>query len=290
VHVPYGYSETLAVSERINWRVEDIIGGDHRLDLERRFLPEALAGVEELDFLNASEKRTLNQIRGHAYLATFALVEEFILPFVLDHARSRLDADDYEVRALLQFATEEAKHIHLFKRFMDDFARAFGCSPDVIGPASAVAEEVLAHGQLGVALAILHIEWMTQRHYVESAKDDGSIDRQFESLLRHHWMEEAQHAKYDTLIVEAIATRSGPTDIEQGLRDYDRIGRILASGLSRQVHLDLESFCEATGRELDADEKKRFIQQQERSAHRTFLEAGASHPNFVRTRSALERM
>ena len=30
---------------------------------------------------------TLNQIRGHEYLAMFGLVEEFILPYVVDHAR-----------------------------------------------------------------------------------------------------------------------------------------------------------------------------------------------------------
>ena len=47
----------------------------------------------------------------------FGLVEEFILPFAVDHAQAQLLGDDYQVRALLQFAGEEAKHIHLFKTF-----------------------------------------------------------------------------------------------------------------------------------------------------------------------------
>ncbi len=38
----------------------------------------------------------------------------------------RLHGDDYRVRALLRFAGEEAKHIHLFKRFGEEFARGFG--------------------------------------------------------------------------------------------------------------------------------------------------------------------
>ena len=39
---------------------------------------------------------------------------------------------------------------------------------------------------------------MTQLHYLDSVKDDGDLDPLFKSLLRHHWMEEAQHAKLDT--------------------------------------------------------------------------------------------
>src|SRR3712207_897195 len=96
-----------AAAERVNWRVEEVIGGDRRLDFGKRFLPESLARVEPLTFLAPDERRVLNQIRGHAYLYMFGLVEEFILPFVLDQARPRLHGDDAEVRALLGFASEE---------------------------------------------------------------------------------------------------------------------------------------------------------------------------------------
>ena len=91
----YDYAAVLAASERIHWRVEDIVGGDKQLDFSRPFMPESLARVESLTELTADERRTLNQIRGHGYLAIFGLVEEFILPFVLDHARPRLRDDDH---------------------------------------------------------------------------------------------------------------------------------------------------------------------------------------------------
>ena len=89
-------------------------------------MPESLAQVKKLSFLTLDEQRTLNQIRGHEYLAMFGLVEEFILPYVVDHARPQLSGDDYRVRALLGFAGEEAKHIHLFKRFREEFEEGFG--------------------------------------------------------------------------------------------------------------------------------------------------------------------
>ena len=131
---------------------QEIIGGDKKLDFNKPFLPEALARVEGLSFLTADERRTLNQIRGNTYLCIFGLVEEFILPFVLDHTRPHLQGDDYRVRALLQFAGEEAKHIHLFKRFREEFAQEFGSSCSVIGPPEAIAAAVLAHDPLSVAL------------------------------------------------------------------------------------------------------------------------------------------
>src|SRR5262249_30992385 len=151
------------------------------------------------------EKLTLNHIRGYDYLCAFGLVEEFILPFILDHARPQLEGDDYRVRAFLGFASEEAKHIHLFKRFRAEFEEGFGTSLQFIGPPSAAAEAARAHEPLPVALVILHIEWMTQLHYTGSVKDSRELDPQFASLLKHHWMEEAQHAKLDTLMVEALA-------------------------------------------------------------------------------------
>ena len=189
----YNYQETLAASVKANWRVEDIIGGDKRLDFSRPFMPDSLARVNSIDFLSGDEKILLNQIRGYGYLCTFGLVEEFILPFVLDHVRPHLNEDDYQTRALLQFASEEAKHIHLFKKFAEEFKAGFVTTCETIGPPEEIGKAVLSHGPLGVALVILGTEWATQKHYLESIRDDDELDSQFKSLLRHHWIEEAQH-------------------------------------------------------------------------------------------------
>ena len=86
----YSYESALAASSRINWRVEDIIGGEKKLDFAKPFMPESLSQVNEFSFLTPAEKMTLNQIRGHEYLSMFGLVEEFILPYVVDHARPQL--------------------------------------------------------------------------------------------------------------------------------------------------------------------------------------------------------
>src|SRR4030095_14710124 len=119
-----------------------------RLDFTKPFMPESLARVESLELLSAAEQILLNQIRGFGYLYTFRVVAEFILPFVLDHARPHLNEDDYRTRALLQFASEEAKHIHLFRKFAEEFKAGFVTYCETIGPPEEIGKAVLSHGPL----------------------------------------------------------------------------------------------------------------------------------------------
>ena len=68
----------------------------------------------------------------------------------------------------------------------------------MIGPSEAIGAEVLRHDPLAVGLLILMIEWMTQEHFLGSIRDNGGLDQLFKSLMKHHWMEEAQHAELST--------------------------------------------------------------------------------------------
>lgn len=274
----YTYEAVLADCIKVRWQVHDVIGGP--LDFTRPFLPEQLAQVRALP-LSASEKLLLNQIRANSYLHLFAFVEQFILPFVTDEARTRmLGGDPVEVRALMAFAEEEAKHIQLFRRFADEFRAGFPVACGVLGGAADVARTVLAHDRLGVGLLALMIEWMTQAHYTDSVKDDGDLDAQFKSLLRHHWMEEAQHAKLDTLVVEKLAEHAS---IEQALRDLDVLVGAIDGLLMRQVELDLASLEEAAARRFTADDRARIVKVQQRAYRETFLVTGLTSRHFLAT-------
>ena len=279
----YTFEATLASSIKVQWRVEDVIGNGKQLDFTKPFMPESFARVEPLDFLSAKERLVLNQIRGHDYLYIFGLVEEFILPFVLDHARPNLRGNDARARAFISFAGEEAKHMDLFRRFREDFLKSFGSHCDVIGPPDAIADAVLSKHPLAVALVILHIEWMTQRHYQESVVDDTNLDPQFKSLLKHHWMEEAQHAKLDTLMVHAISEACTEKERADAIDGYLEIGGMIDSGLMQQVQFDLESLKRATGRIFTPEETERFFAAQQQATRWTFLGSGMSHPNFLAT-------
>ncbi|HET9639542.1 MAG TPA: diiron oxygenase [Allosphingosinicella sp.] len=283
----FNFSDVLASSAKAAWQVEDVLPAGAQLDFKRRFLPEALARTDGLAFLSDDEKRVLNQIRGHEYLTLFGLVEEFILPFVLDHARPQLNGDDLRVRALLNFASEEAKHIHLFKLFHQRFTEAFGTPCEAIGPAEAIAAEVLRHDPLSVALAILQIEWMTQSHYLDSVRDDGELDPLFKSLLKHHWMEEAQHAKLDTLMVEALADGRSEAQIQAAIDGYLEICDFFDGGFAAQTSLNLDAFEAATGRKLGVQRREHLQAQQHQALRWTYLGSGMVHPKFTATLAGL---
>ena len=283
MHHNYSYQTALAASDRINWKIEDLIGGDKKLDFTKPFMPESLAQVKQLSFLTDEEKKTLNQIRGHEYLSMFGLVEEFILPYVVDHARPKLSGDDYRVRALLKFAGEEAKHIHLFKRFRQEFENDFGSKCDFIGPAEDISRFVLGHSPLGVGIGVLHIEWITLRHYVEGVQDNQDLDPQFKNLLKNHWLEESQHTKLDTLMIEEIVSNATSQEIDQAFKEYGEIGAFLDQGIQQQAAFDVESFVQATGRKLTKSEREEMTQAVLKGMRWTYLGTGMTHPNFLAT-------
>lgn len=279
---PYSYKATLEAAHKVNWRIEDIIGGDKRLDFTKPFMPELLAGVESISCLNQAEKLILNQIRGNSYLYLFGVTEEFIIPLVLQHVQNIGMEEIVATQAFLCFAEEEGKHINLFRRFEQEFKAGFNSPCGVIGPAQAIADSVLKHHPLGIALAILQIEWMTQHHYLDSVQDNQDLDPQFCSLLKHHWLEEAQHAKLDALMVEAMVQKLNDAEIQKGIEDYFAIGAFLEGGLMMQVQLDIESLQTAINRTFTEAEKQEIQVAQEKAYRWTFLGSGMTHPNFLR--------
>ncbi|RST30468.1 hypothetical protein HMF7854_06210 [Sphingomonas ginkgonis] len=281
----FTYERTLASSLKAAWAIDDVLREDQELDFSRPMLPDSLARTAGLAMLDPAGRRLLNQIAAHEYLCMFGLVEEFILPFLFDHARPVLSGDDWRVRAIINFASEEAKHIQLFKRFHAAFVRGFPVRPQMIGPADAIGAEVLRHDPLAVALVILMIEWMTQGHYLGAIRDDGGIDPLFKSLLRHHWMEEAQHAKIDTLIVEALAEGRSEAQLDAALDEFFAIGGFLDAGLATQAGFNLDALEAVTGRPV-AD-RDALLQQQHQAARWTYLGSGMVHPRFVETIESL---
>jgi hypothetical protein len=277
----FTYETALLASQKVGWKLDDVLKADDSFDFGRPFLPESLARSSAFAFLSKSEALALNHIRAHTYLSIFGLVEEFILPFVIDHARPHLPEDDFQTRALLQFASEEAKHIQLFKRFREVFERQFGDRCEVIGPAATIAKAVLDHDTLGVALVILQIEWMSQRHFLESIEYDEAIDPRFKSLLRHHWMEEAQHARLDALMVEAIAEGRSLEERERAVEAYLAVGTLLDGGLVQQVELDLAALERRIRRQLSPSERATFREVQLAANRWTYLGSGMTHPKFL---------
>jgi hypothetical protein len=216
------------------------------------------------------------------------LVETFILPFISAEARvTRSEDDPYRQPAYANFAAEEAKHIALFQRFKQEFADGFGIPCPVIGPADLIGRQILAHSPLSVAILVLGIEWMSQGHYVESVKDDGDLDPQFKSLLKHHWMEEAQHAKLDALLVQSMAQNCSTEEISRAVDEYFEMGAFFDAGLRNQTRLDLATLESCIGRKFSPEEAREFETVQLQAWRWTILGTAMRNKNFLATLDSL---
>ena len=284
----FKYPAILAASTRSAWQIDYVIAPGAALDLSRSFMPENLARTKSLYMLSETERLTLNHIRAHEYLSLFGLVEEFILPFVLDHVRDGLsESDEVQVRAMLNFASEEAKHIQLFKRFQQAFTPGFGTKCEVIGPPEAVAKVVLGNEPLSVALFILMIEWMTQSHYVDSVKDDNGLDPLFAELLRNHWIEEAQHAKLDALMVEALAAGKTEAELHAALDGFLTIVGFFDTGCRQQAKFNLDALEAVHGPKASEADRLELMARQHQALRWTYLGSGLVHKEFRATLGAL---
>jgi hypothetical protein len=283
------YERLLETSQRVNWRLEDIIGNGRKMDFSKPFLPESFARTDALSFLSPREKLLLNQIRAFEYLAMFELVERCILPFIDSHVPEAPGQDAFRSPALAQFSAEEAKHIELFVRFRQEFVDGFGTECGFIGPAEEIGAAIRNHSPLGVAIFVLAIEWATQRHYLESVRDDETLDPQFKSLLKNHWVEESQHAKLDALVFYEMAAKSSADEIEAAVEDFLDIGGFIDAGLKQQVALDLDSLEQAIGRTLPDADREQFLELQHQAMRWTFLGTALRNKGFLEALGSVSR-
>jgi len=282
----YSYPEILQNSLKVAWTERQVLEG-RDFDYTRRFLPNRLSGVDGIRCLNEGEKLKLNQIMGNAYCHIFAYVEEYIIPQALEAAQKDIYGDETRLRTLLRFAEDESKHQELFRRSTALFAKGFGVQCGLIPAREEVARVVLSKSRLCSYLLTSMIEWFTQLHYVEHVRDRGELDGLFRDLVKYHWMDEAQHAKIDSLLIDEITREISEEDREMAVDELLELSGAIDGLLSQQADLDLASLEKAIGRTLSDSEKAEIKQHTHRAYRWTFLVSGLEHPKFVQIVSEL---
>ena len=282
----YTYPEILQNSLKVSWTEREVLEG-RDFDYSKRFLPNRLAGVDEIRCLNDREKLKLNQIMGNAYCHIFGFVEEYIIPQALEAALRDIYGDETRLRTLLLFAEDESKHQELFRRSRALFEKGFGVQCALIPGREDVAKVVLSKSRLCSYLLTSMIEWFTQSHYVEHVRDRSELDELFRDLVKYHWMDEAQHAKIDSLLIDEITREISEEECEAAVDELLELGGAVDGLLSQQADLNLVSLEKAIGRTLSEKDKEEIKRNTFRAFRWTFLVSGLEHPKFVQIVSEL---
>jgi hypothetical protein len=278
----YDYAACTRNSEKVAWKVDDVMPPETRLDFSRPFLPGPLTGSGHVPFLSASERLKLNQINGNAYINLFAFVEEYIVATAVNHAQAEMFGDHDAIRALVRFADEEIKHQQLFWRYLDAFKRDFDRPCDVLGSPAAVAQVILSKSAMAVMMVTLHLEIMTQAHYTESVRPDTNLDPLFASLLKHHWLEESQHARIDALELDKLMSQSNAEQIKKAFSDYLELIDAFDGLLANQATMDAESLGRVLERTFTEEEARQLVAAQHAGYRHTFLVSGMVNPLLTR--------
>lgn len=275
------YRKCVEVSERVAWKLDEVVPRESSLNLDKPFMPSGMFFAHDLSFLSSDEKRTLNQIFGNAYRYLFYFVEAYIINMAMEHARAELYGDEHALRAMLRFAEEEVKHQQLFLRFGELFDRQFGTPCDLVENPQAVAEVILSKSPMAVLLVTLHLEIITQAHYVDAMRDNKDMEPLFSNLFKYHWMEEAQHAKLDVLQLLSLRADAGDEQVQGAINDYFDIVGAFAGLLSAQAKLDVGSLERTLRRTFNEEERSAIEAVQRRGYQRAFLFDGLTNTLFL---------
>jgi hypothetical protein len=113
------------------------------------------------------------------------------------------------------------------------------------------------------------------------------LEPQFANLLRCHWVEEAQHAKLDTLMVADIAKDMSQQQFKQAVDGFLEIGMFLDANLKQQAIFNLDALERSMRRRLPEQERNQLLEQQHQSLRWTYLGSGLRHEKFRATIGAI---
>ena len=274
------YAKCIEVSKRIRWDIDrDVIRG-RRFDFEKKFLPDGLSGVADLEFLSAGERRLLSQIQGRTYANMFGLVERFIGAKILEVSRDHWLGDQVALESLVRFTDEELKHQELFRRIEALTAEGMPPGYRFLSQPNDVASVVLGKSTWAVLALTCHIELFTQVHYRESIEADDDLSALYKDVFFFHWKEESQHAILDELEWQREDNRLSDEERDRAVSELIELVAAVDGILRAQAPVDVEYFASACSRAFAAEERTRLDAAVLRAYRFQYIVSGVKDPRF----------
>jgi len=275
------YAKCIEVSKRIHWEIDrDVIRG-RTFDFTKKFLPDGISKVNELEFLSEDERRFLSQVQGRTYANMFGLVERFIGAKMLEVTQQYWFGDQTKLEALVRFSDEELKHQELFRRIERMTAAEMPVGYAFLPQPNDVAAVVLGKSTWAVLALTCHIELFTQAHYRQSIDTDARVSDLYKDVFLHHWREESQHA-----ILDELEWRREDANLSQAQRESavdDLIDLVAAVDmlLQMQAASDTDYFLRNGGRGFDGHETARLRAGVLKAYRWQYIVSGVQDPRYL---------
>jgi len=275
------YAKCIEVSKRIRWDIDrDVIRG-RNFDFSKRFLPNGLSKINELDFLSEDERRFLSHVQGRTYANMFGLCERFIDAKMLEVTQQHWLGDQTKLEALVRFCDEELKHQELFRRIELLTAAEMPEGYAFIPQPNEVASVVLGKSTWAVLGLTCHIELFTQAHYRQSIEPDKDLSELYKDVFLYHWREESQHAILDELEWRREDALLSPAERDRAVDDLIALVGAVDGLLQMQAASDAEYFLATCGRTLSAREADKLRTVMLKAYRWQYIVSGVEEPRFM---------
>src|SRR5215813_12802250 len=242
------FAKVIEVSKRIRWDIDRDVMRDRKFDYTKKFLPDGLSKVNQLEFMSAGERRLVSQIQGRTYANIFGLVERYIGVKVLELSRDYWLGDQVALEALVRFTDEELKHQELFRRIENMLAEGMPAGYGFLPQPNDVASAVLGKCTWAVLGLTCHIELFTQAHYRQSIEPDAELSELWKDVFLYHWKEESQHAIMDELEWQRENAKLTPEERDQAVTDLIELVAAVDGILQLQSASDTDYFLRVSSR------------------------------------------
>jgi hypothetical protein len=281
------YAKVIAASKRIRWDIDaDVIRG-RRLDAARKFMPDGLSRVNQLEFLRPNEMRFLSQVQGRTYANMFGLIERYIGAKTLEISRDYWLGDQVALEALVRFTDEELKHQELFRRLEVMAAEVMPAGYEFRPQPAKVAATVLGKCTWAVLGLTLNIEIVTQAHYRSTIEPDASLSDLWKDVFLYHWKEESQHAILDELEWRREDGRLSAMQRDIAVGELIELVGAIDALLQAQATSDASYFIRTAGRTFTGTEQSAIHDLLLRAYRWQYILTGAQEPRFVEALKSL---
>jgi hypothetical protein len=276
----YDYAKCIEISKRARWDIDNDVIRGREFDFSKKFLPDGLSKVDQLDFLNGEEKKLLSQIQGRTYANMFGFVERFIVAKILEITRNHWLGDQVALEALVRFCDEELKHQELFRRIEPMLAVGMPEGYKFIQQPDAVAAAVLEKSTWAVLALILEIELFTQEHYRQSIETDENLDPLYKDIFFFHMKEETTHALMDELEWPLEDKKLTSTERDRAIDELIQLVTAVDGILQAQSKADVDYFLEADNPRLGREEIDRIRGGVLKAYRWQYIFSGAEHSRY----------
>jgi hypothetical protein len=274
------YARCIEGSKNIRWDIDkDVIRG-REFDFSKKFLPDGISKLNQLDFLNDDEKRLLSQIQGRTYANMFGFVERFITAKILEITRDHWLGDQVALEALVRFTDEELKHQELFRRIEKMMADSMPDGYSFSWDPNEVAAAILKKSTWAVMALIYEIELFTQEHYKQSIELDKNLSELYKDVFLFHWKEEAHHAFLDGLEWPREDKKLTSTERDRAVDEVIELVGAVDGILQAQSEVDTKYFRKVCNRSISEKENELIKACLLKAYRLQYIFSGVEHPRF----------